>query len=471
MLNTICAIAKNTFKECLREPIYLLVLISVLCMIGLFPIFSMFVFREQEKLVTDSALATIMLFGWALAILVASFAVSREIDNGTALLLLSKPVNRHAFILGKILGIVTALTVFWLITSASGLIALRIAADQFRFDGWIMAAYAAAILLSFLIAGIANYVYQSSFSMVTILSLIGTILLVGVFAQFKYNGETESYGLAWHILPAILLILFSLICMGTLATTLSTRFGLVSNLLICCVIFVLGLLSDYLVGRHAREPWSDSVPKGQETLWMAHYRFAPTEKFDVDKWDKPVRLDGEDAFILWTAADEPGILPKDLGDDPAPAWEDQQGWCRNPNDVKGKITFMAQYSLFDKANRWTVTRIANEAQAFGKPDSQNLDDAYDAYVFRRSFAPPRTPDGGSYLVPIPTGGSYLASAIYAVIPNWQVFWMADALAVKIDIPWAYVAWSAAYTALFTALLAVIAMLLFAHREIGRQIIS
>ena len=94
MLNTICAIAKNTFKECLREPIYLLVLISVLCMIGLFPIFSMFVFREQEKLVTDSALATIMLFGWALAILVASFAVSREIDNGTALLLLSKPKKR-----------------------------------------------------------------------------------------------------------------------------------------------------------------------------------------------------------------------------------------------------------------------------------------------------------------------------------------------------------------------------------------
>ena len=62
MFHTIYTIAKNTFKECLREPIYLLVLISVLCMIGLFPVFSMFVFREQEKLVMDSALATIMLF-------------------------------------------------------------------------------------------------------------------------------------------------------------------------------------------------------------------------------------------------------------------------------------------------------------------------------------------------------------------------------------------------------------------------
>jgi len=51
-------IAKNTFRESVREPIYLLVLLSALCLIGIYPIFTLFVFREQVKLVVDSAMAT-----------------------------------------------------------------------------------------------------------------------------------------------------------------------------------------------------------------------------------------------------------------------------------------------------------------------------------------------------------------------------------------------------------------------------
>ena len=41
MFTCLYQISKNTFREALREPIYLLVLISALCMIGLFPVCSM----------------------------------------------------------------------------------------------------------------------------------------------------------------------------------------------------------------------------------------------------------------------------------------------------------------------------------------------------------------------------------------------------------------------------------------------
>ena len=41
--------------------------------------------------------------------------------------------------------------------------------------------------------------------------------------------------------PALVLILYSVWAMGSLATALSTRFGLVSNLLLCTVIFLAGL--------------------------------------------------------------------------------------------------------------------------------------------------------------------------------------------------------------------------------------
>ena len=36
------------------------------------------------------------------------------------------------------------------------------------------------------------------------------------------------------------------------------------------------------------------------------------------------------------------------------------------------------------------------------------------------------------------GGSWWAKVGYAVIPNWQQFWLADALEDKKSIPWTYV---------------------------------
>ena len=94
MFTALYQVAKNTFREALREPIFLLVLLSALCLIGLFPVFSMFVFRAQERLVVDSAMATTMLFGWGIAVLISSYAISREIDNGTARGVLGQ-VTRH----------------------------------------------------------------------------------------------------------------------------------------------------------------------------------------------------------------------------------------------------------------------------------------------------------------------------------------------------------------------------------------
>ena len=57
-METIYRLAKNTLKECLREPVFFLILASALVLIGLFPSLSMFVFRKQIKLVVDSSMAT-----------------------------------------------------------------------------------------------------------------------------------------------------------------------------------------------------------------------------------------------------------------------------------------------------------------------------------------------------------------------------------------------------------------------------
>jgi hypothetical protein len=265
-------IAKNTFRETVREPIYLLVLLTALCLIGIFPVFTLFVFREQVKLVVDSAMATTLVFGWVVAVLSASYAIAREINNGTALLLLAKPVRRPLFIIAKIVGILAALAVFCILASLATIIAVRVAKDQFRLDNTVLAIYFGAIGLSCLLGGVHNYITRSSFPMAAVLSMLIVIPIAFVVIYFV-PVEGERVGYAWNVVPALVLVLYAVWAMGTLATALSTRFDLVSNLVICSVVFVVGLMSDYLLGRHAEGSWLISslyacIPNWQ-LFWMA----------------------------------------------------------------------------------------------------------------------------------------------------------------------------------------------------------
>ena len=465
MFTVLYQVAKNTFREALREPIFLLVLLSALSLIGMFPLFSMFVFRVQERLVTDSAMATTMLFGWGIAVLISSYAISREIDNGTALLLLSKPVQRPVFIIAKILGIVGAVTVFWFLTAVATLISLRVAADQFRFDEPLFYAYFGALLLGLIFAGIHNYVNHSSFPMMAVLFLCALLPLVAVLGNFlKYEGERP--GLSWYIVPGLLLILFSVWAMASLATTLSTRFNLISNLLLCSVLFLVGLMSDYLLGRHVRENWYDTVPAGRGELWMSSYTFAPTE-MGVRRWKQPERVDGGETFIVWSDAERATPLP-DMGTNPKANWNDGQGWKNDVNALDAQPNWMATYD--SEKHTWDIVRIQNERSTV-KADAEGMDARFTSYVFRRSVNPPRTPYGGTYYSPVPDPGSMVATGLYAVIPNWQLFWMADALAQKTAIPAEYVFYGLAYAVVMIAFLMIVAILLFGTREVGNQIIG
>ncbi len=467
MFTSLFQIAKNTFRESLREPIYLLITLVAMCLIGLFPIFSLFVFSAQEKLVIDSAMATMMVFGWGLAILISSYAISREIDNGTALLLLSKPVQRPVFIIAKMLGIVAANTVFCFLCCLATLISLRIASDQFRLDFWVMGVYFGAIALSFIIAAIYNYVTRASFPMAAVLAMVALIPLVGIFAHFlPYNGE--RIGLSAPLVPALLLIVFSVWAMGSLATALSTRFNLVSNLLLCSVLFILGLMSDFLIGRNSLEKWEDIPPKGKAELWISSYTFAPTELADVGRWEKPEKISRSDEFIVWSSNTRPRPLPPNLGKNPSVLWNDSDDWKRDLSDLPGSPLLMATYNV--EIQDWETKTIANERSLI-PAGAQGMDAAFTSYIFRRSDNPPRSPAGGTYLYPYPKKGYWLASAVYAAVPNWQLFWMADALSNQLTIPSSYVLYGAAYSVVMNIMLMLLAIILFWDREIGKQIIT
>jgi len=63
-------------------------------------------------------------------------------------------------------------------------------------------------------------------------------------------------------------------------------------------------------------------------------------------------------------------------------------------------------------------------------------------------------------------GSVWAGVVYAVLPNWQLFWMADALETGKTIPWSYVGRALGYVAGYLVASLALALLMFEDRELS-----
>src|SRR6267143_6273988 len=63
-------------------------------------------------------------------------------------------------------------------------------------------------------------------------------------------------------------------------------------------------------------------------------------------------------------------------------------------------------------------------------------------------------------------GSWWASAIYSVLPNWQLLWVADALEEGKTIPWSYVAKACGYMIAYVGAALAVALCFFHERELS-----
>ena len=239
-------IAVNAFRESLREPVYCLMLLAALLLIGHYPSAAIFVFSEQLKLVVDSSMATGLLFGLVVAVLCASNTVAREMRNGTVLLLLSKPVSRWSFILGKILGITAAAALFTLLCNLGCVISVFVATDQFRFEMPLYFGFLGIIAAGAAVGMFANFWRGSSFPEVCTyaLTVMVTVMTVALLAL----RPPPSLVLA-DLFKALLMVNCAVVAMATIAVVAATRLDVVPNLCVCTAIFFLGLLSNHLFQR------------------------------------------------------------------------------------------------------------------------------------------------------------------------------------------------------------------------------
>src|SRR6516225_425681 len=111
-------IALATAKETIRQPaFFVMAVFAGALLIGTIFV-PYFTFGEEIKMYKDTGLTTISFFCMVLALLTASSTVAEEIEGKTAITLLSKPINRRQFMIGKFMGIELGVLTLYILLGA-----------------------------------------------------------------------------------------------------------------------------------------------------------------------------------------------------------------------------------------------------------------------------------------------------------------------------------------------------------------
>jgi len=111
-------IAQNTFRESVRDKVlYVLLLFAIASVLGSKAI-GWISIGQDIKIVKDFTLASMSVFGALIAIFVGTSLLYKEIDKRTLYTILSQPMRRWEFVLGKFLGLALLLGLVVLVMAA-----------------------------------------------------------------------------------------------------------------------------------------------------------------------------------------------------------------------------------------------------------------------------------------------------------------------------------------------------------------
>lgn len=265
MLLRLLSIAKNTFVETIRQPVYAVIIVFALLLMLLAPSISMYTLDEDIKLLRELGLSTLFLAGLFIAIFAATGTITEEIESGTITTVLSKPVSRPVFVFGKFCGVAAAVTMAHCLLTMAFLMATRHGVLETASDEIDWTVITAAVLAfggAFLITAFINYVYDWNFTstaivLSTVFCALAILFLLFFDKQWKFNPAENKFQ-SFDIIASTLL-LFAVIVLVAIATLFSTRFNEVVTLTLCVGVFLLGLISDWAFGGFAVRNISDSA--------------------------------------------------------------------------------------------------------------------------------------------------------------------------------------------------------------------
>jgi Cu-processing system permease protein len=188
MIPRVSSIAFNTFREAVRDRVlYNLILFAVL-MIGSALLLGQISIDIERLFLINMGLTAIALFGVVIAIFIGIGLVSKEIEKRTLYSILSRPVRRWEFIVGKYLGLVGTLAVNAGLMTIGFFGALLYLNQTYPFhpllksDVYILAALY-FILLQFVLITSLALLFSSFTSPILAAVLSFALFIVGTFAE------------------------------------------------------------------------------------------------------------------------------------------------------------------------------------------------------------------------------------------------------------------------------------------------
>jgi len=256
-MSRLLTIAKNTFIETLRQPIYAVIIVAALLLFFVSPSLTMYTMSDDNKLLREIGLSTLFLSSLFIAIFSASGAVAEELRNQTITTVLTKPVQRPIFIIAKFLGVAAAVVLAHYICTIALLMAIRhgvLETVNDTHDWTVMGAAGVGVIAVVLLSAFFNYTYDWKFSstamvMAGVFATLIIIFLALIDRNWKFNPAENKLN-AVDIYGSVLLLMAAIIIVA-LALALSCRFNIMVTLSACLGIFLLGLVSDYVFGRFA----------------------------------------------------------------------------------------------------------------------------------------------------------------------------------------------------------------------------
>jgi Cu-processing system permease protein len=175
-------IAHNTFREAVRDRVLAGVAVAGLVVLLATQVMSPLALGEGRRLTTDLGLSAITVLGLLVVVLVGTSMVAKEIERRTIYNLLSRPIARHAYLLGKWAGLAASLWLLALVLGAALWVVLAVRGVQGHTLSIAQGVYMAGLELG-VVASIA--VMFSSLS-TPVLSALYTLGLY-VVGQWSYD--------------------------------------------------------------------------------------------------------------------------------------------------------------------------------------------------------------------------------------------------------------------------------------------
>lgn len=485
MPTQLLTIARNAFVEAVRQPIFFFLI--VLC--GVLLIFSTWgagfamgysssaEVSGDDKLLLEIGMGTVLVCGMLLAAFLATAVISREIENKTALTVVSKPVPRAVVVVGKYLGIAAALlfavatmVLFLLLAIRHGV--MSTAADHV--DQPVVVFALAATLLSVAVAVWTNYFYGWSFTQTAALLLLPTFLIAYAIVLFVdeewklqpltetvvfHNAQEmslEDYQIFVHegkappveqartrttyptlrpqITMASAAVLMAILVLSSIATALSTRLSQVMTIVVSAGIFLFGLLSNHFLGRHAFENEPVAFVRRAVSVDPADTSFTRLGAEYELTLDGPARTSLDPGTSIYYGASASGfdlVVPPfaPFAGDPADPLD---------ADLPGAVIVTD-----NDGRRITIKQSGGRALPIRRP-----------------------PEEGDALFIRPTSTNSPALAAWAVVPNMQFFWLVDAVSQNHRVPAGHLGLIAGYSVLQIAAFLALGVALFQNRDMG-----